>query len=400
MKSSADLRVLIDRIPFAEGNVGEEAILASLLQDLWACGIKDVAVLSNMPERTRQRHGDKIRVIPDKVSRWPLLPGEVSRADLLLWGGGHMLQDRSSRLYIPYVVKTLLLAKILGVLRGVYAPGMGPVLKASSKKLARLALKGSCLLTVRDNVSAQFLNSIGLEGKYQLTADPVFSLVTGQQPATSYQLPATTNQRPLIGFAPRRHFYRRGSWLPMNWQLAARQPNPLFERYLQEAAATLDMLVVKRRARIRLIPMDLGPNPRDDLVCHRLHRYMVHHDAAQVMDDDPTLDEFVRRLGELDLLISDRLHGIILGMRFGLPFIGLDSDGKIEHFAASLGLGEMVIRDREIDRDQLYRKAMDLLDRGQDLRTEILRHAIIQRDRAVTNRAALQRCLEEVARQA
>jgi len=35
-------------------------------------------------------------------------------------------------------------------------------------------------------------------------------------------------------------------------------------------------------------------------------------------------------------LISDRLHGIILGMRFGLPFIGVDSDGKIEHLATCI----------------------------------------------------------------
>jgi polysaccharide pyruvyl transferase WcaK-like protein len=402
MKSPADLSILIDRIPFAEGNLGEEAILTSLLQDLEACGVKDIAVLSNMPARTRQRHGDKVKVIPDRMRSWPALPGRISRSEALIWGGGHMLQDRSSLLYIPYVIKALLLARILGVPRGIYAPGMGPVKKGSSKTIARAALRRAALLTVRDNVSAQFLDSIGLEGDYIRTADPAFSLNTPwDNPADSPFNQSgwgrsDTERAPIIGFAPRRHFYRRGSWLPVSWQWAARQHNPLFDHYLQEAAAALDMLVVKRGAKIRLIPMDLGPNPRDDLICLRLRTYMVHAEAAEIQDDDPPLNEFMRRLSELDLLISDRLHGIILGMRFGLPFIGLDSDGKIEHLAVSLGLGRAVIPDREMDRDRLYRLALEMVDRGLELRTEILRHGLIMRDRAKQNRVELGHFLDNL----
>jgi polysaccharide pyruvyl transferase WcaK-like protein len=405
MKSPADLSILIDRIPFAEGNLGEEAILASLLQDLEAGGVKDITVLSNMPARTRQRHGVKVKVIPDRMRSWPALPGRISRADALIWGGGHMLQDRSSRLYIPYVIKSLLLARALGLPRGIYAPGMGPVKKNFSKTLARTALRRAALLTVRDTISAQFLDSIGLEGDYVRTADPAFSLTTPWDDISNSPLinggpggPATA-RAPIIGFAPRRHFYRRGSWLPVSWQLAAGQHNPLYNHYLQEAAAALDMLVVKRGAKIRLIPMDLGPNPRDDLVCMRLRTYMVHPEAAEIQDDDPPLFEFVRRLGELDLLISDRLHGIILGMRFGLPFIGMDSDGKIEHLAVSLGLGRAVIPDREMDRDRLFKLALEMLDRGAGVRTEILRHGIILRDRAKQNRVELARFLNNIARQ-
>ena len=112
MKPISKLQVLIDRIPYAEGNLGEEAILTSLIQDLNACGVKDILVLSNQPERTEARHGDRVRVIPDEPLGWLFRPLNVSHCDLMIWGGGHMLQDRSSQLYIPYVVKTLLLAKL------------------------------------------------------------------------------------------------------------------------------------------------------------------------------------------------------------------------------------------------------------------------------------------------
>ncbi|MBU1881318.1 polysaccharide pyruvyl transferase family protein, partial [bacterium] len=124
MADIKDLRVLIDRIPYAEGNLGEEAILASLLQDLRRIGVNKIAVLSNMPERTQQRHGSDIKVIADHKGMWWRLPEIVKAHDILVWGGGHMLQDRSSQLYIPYVTKNLMLARYFKKPRFIYAPGL------------------------------------------------------------------------------------------------------------------------------------------------------------------------------------------------------------------------------------------------------------------------------------
>ncbi len=394
MRPISELRVLIDRIPYADGNIGEEAILTALLQDLQACGVTDIFLSSNMPERTKGRHGKKIGIIADKPSRWPLLPLEVAKADLVIWGGGHMLQDRSSRLYIPYVIKMLLLAKVLGAPRFIYAPGMGPVRTRMGRILSRWALKGAAAITVRDEASARFLESLGLAGSFQRTADPAFSL------ETSFDQPASRkpDSPPIIGFAPRRHFYRKGSALPVSWQLAAQNPNPRFEHLLQESAAALDFLVEKYGARIHLLALDIGPNPRDDLICHRLRNYMVHGNSAQVLDDDPSLDEWVQRLANLDLLISARLHGIILGLRFGLPFIGIDSDGKIEHFAQSIGLGDFALRDTELNRDRLCDLAARAFSDRNRLKKDLLRQGMLRKDLAKVNRARLKECLERIAR--
>lgn len=394
MKRIADLRVLIDRIPFAEGNVGEEAILESLLQDLEACGVRHIAVLSNQPERTKARHGDKVGVIPDKPAQWPLLPLKVVKADLLIWGGGHMLQDRSSQLYIPYVVKTLLLARAFDIPRFIYAPGLGPVVNRFGQRFSRMALKDARVLAVRDAGSIDFLNAIGINTNVSLTADPGFSLRSAADQNTAAQ----TGESITIGFAPRRLFYRKGSMLPMKWQLAGKkQPNPRFEAFLEEAAAALDLLFEKTGARIQLIPMDIGPNPRDDLVCQRLRQDMVHGDAVEVLDDDPPLNEFVRRLGKLDLLISARLHGIILGLRFGLPFIGIDSDGKIATMAATIGRDDCVIRDVDFDKDRLVSLALTVIERKNELRQELLECGARLRANAEENRHLLRRCLSAIA---
>lgn len=187
--------------------------------------------------------------------------------------------------------------------------------------------------------------------------------------------------------------------MPVSWQLAAQEENPRFNSFLQESAAALDQLVERWRARVRLLPMDLGPNPRDDLICHRLRNYMVYQNSCEVLDDDPSLEEFVRRLSELDLLISARLHGIILGMRFGLPFIGIDSDGKIQHLAQSLGYGDYVVKDDECHRDRLVQLANQSLASRETLRQDLTRHHAVLRNRAEQNRLQLKLFLERIARE-
>jgi len=141
MRPLSELRILIDRIPCAEGNLGEEAILTALLQDLIACA-SVIFALAAYAGAHRKRHARAISVISDRALRWPLLPMEVSRADLVIWGGGHMLQDRSSRLYIPYVVKILLLAKCWARRDSFMRRGLGRF-KLEWRDVVPLALRGA-----------------------------------------------------------------------------------------------------------------------------------------------------------------------------------------------------------------------------------------------------------------
>jgi polysaccharide pyruvyl transferase WcaK-like protein len=139
-----------------------------------------------------------------------------------------MLQDRSSQLYIPYVTKTLILAKLFGIPRFIYAPGLGPVVNKFGKFLSKFALAGSKVLIVRDKESHGFLKEIRLRQSIEVTGDPGFSLKT-QYDEPSRQIA----DNPVIGFAPRRLFYRKGSWLPVSLQLSSQKMvNSRLERFL------------------------------------------------------------------------------------------------------------------------------------------------------------------------
>lgn len=394
MKRIEELSILIDRIPFAEGNIGEEAILASLIQDLMEIGIRHIDVLSNQPDRTRMRHGSNVHVIAEKSSQWWALPVTIRRYDLLIWGGGHMLQDRSSQLYIPNVVKTLLLARIRNLPRFIYAPGLGPVEDPPGKLLSKLALPKSHAIVVRDEGSKRLLETIGISDAIHLTADPAFKFKTEFDDL----VPKQHNDPPVIGIAPRRLFYRRGGMLPVKWQLSTGGTGSAqFDQFLAHLSSALDQLAKQRQALIKLIPMDIGPNPQDQMICKAIQDKIEHKQNVEIYDDDPTLSEFIHRLAGLDLLVSARLHGIILGLRYGLPFIGIDSDGKIPRLASLVDMEEYVIKDTEFDKDSFYTLAMNSLDNVDNIRTKL-----IDRNEKLTAKSKntshlLRKCLESIA---
>jgi len=99
---------------------------------------------------------------------------------------------------------------------------------------------------------------------------------------------------------------------------------------------------------------------------------MAFADQVEVLDDDPSLEQFIHRLADLDLLVSARLHGIILGLRYGLPFIGIESDQKILRLASHMEINDCVIRDVDFDKDSFYKMAASSISR-QEATREYLR---------------------------
>ena len=153
-------------------NAGDEAILCSIIDGLkQTIPSVEIIVLSGNPAETRQLYG--VRAI-SRVN-YPRLIIELSRADLLISGGGSLLQDVTGSLSIPYYLSIVAVAKLMKVPVMVFSQGVGPVQRSFSATLIRRILSGVQSLTVRDRQSAQLLTEIGLpEDSIKLTADPVF----------------------------------------------------------------------------------------------------------------------------------------------------------------------------------------------------------------------------------
>src|SRR5574341_1475992 len=178
------------------GNAGDEAVLAAMLAALRArLPQAAVVVLSGDPPRTRRLH------CVAAASRTFGALRAIAGADLVISGGGSLVQDITSARSALYYLGILGLATILARATMVYAQGIGPVRRWWIRALAGRIFNRVTLITVRDEDSGRLLGDLGVRGPTHLVADPALAL----SPAPIAQVEDLIAQRhaPRIGLALR-----------------------------------------------------------------------------------------------------------------------------------------------------------------------------------------------------
>lgn len=135
---------------YGAGNAGDEAMLAALIRGLRRCAsIKSITVISSDPRSTEEMHG------VCAVCRHDLRAVEraLAAADALIFGGGNILQDKTSTrslLYYAYIAH-------LGVKHACRVAfssnGIGPVKRKKNMRLVQSALLCADYVSMRESRS-------------------------------------------------------------------------------------------------------------------------------------------------------------------------------------------------------------------------------------------------------
>jgi len=297
---------------YGSKNAGDEAMLAAMLEVVTDLEPEiNITVISANPEDTRQRHGVK-------AVSWLSVPEVISAlrgADLLVSGGGSLLQNVTSGRSLYYYLGVIMLARLLGTPVMLYAQGIGPVYGSFARWLMKKIVGGVDLITVRDNGSLQELDSLKIHcPPREVTADPVLAihpvdLNIGRSILHKYQV---TGARPVIGISVR-------EW--RGWKH--------YKEVLAEAARQIEE---ELGARVVFLPMQYP----EDVQAAQMVKALKKSDAV-ILNDEYTTAELLSIVGNLDLLISVRLHALIFAGVMGVPMIGVSYDPKIERFLDSIG---------------------------------------------------------------
>ena len=294
------------------GNAGDEAMLAAMIEALSDLDPHlNIIVLSGNPEDTRRRHG----VAAVFRLNYPEIIGAMKKSDLLIIGGGSLLQDVTSDRSLYYYLSIVMLAKKLGKPVMLYGQGIGPVRGELAKGAVRIIGNMVDLITVRDEGSRDELKLLGItKPPVYVTADAVLAMhpVDKGIGRAILRKHGFEGVAPLIGFSVR-------EW--RDWR-----------QYKDVLARAADDMAAEFGARIVFLPMQWP----DDLGVARKIAARMKHQAA-ILDEEYTTSELLSLTGNLDVLIGIRLHALIFAAVMHVPLIGVSYDPKVDRFMETIG---------------------------------------------------------------
>ena len=302
-------------------NIGDESILRTLITSLRE-KIPDcsLTVLSHNPASTREKYGVEAveRMSPGAILR------AVRRCDMLISGGGSLLQDVTSSKSIHYYLFIIRLAKLLGKKVFIYSQGIGPIDHAFNRRATARALKKADGIVVRDERSAKLLEQIGLpQERIVITADPVIRM----------KRPDRTVGREILARAG----IKKDGRLTVGWAIREKNRDSTFVREITEC---IRWLRENYDAESVLIPFHYE---EDREVCSVIAERT--NGAAKCLSEKYLSEDMLSIIGNMDVLVGVRLHSMIYAAIMGVPIIGVSYDPKCTAFLNSVGLDSLSTRE-------------------------------------------------------
>jgi len=286
-------------------NTGDEAILQVMIDQIKEkIPYAKLTVLSYKARETTEKYNIKA------VSRnkYTDLIKAIKESDIVISGGGSILQDTTSARSLIYYLSIIYIAKKMGKKVMFYGNGFGPITKSFNKKLVKHIINKVDIITVRDEQSKEEMISLGIEKNIIVTADVTFSYKTlsGKQVEQILIDEEIDIDKKKIGISVR------------EWKNE--------EKYKDIIASVADYLIDKGYEVI-FIPMQ---HPRD---------YIISGEIAAMMERTPKIlekiyspKELISLMGRLYIMIGMRLHSLIFSTIAGTPILGIEYDAKIYNF--------------------------------------------------------------------
>lgn len=306
---------------YGSKNAGDEALLKSTIDLLNKAYDKpDITAITYSVKDTENTHGIK------GISRnkyMDIVKG-LMNSDILVGGGGSMLQNVTSNRSLYYYLAILMLAKLFGKKVVLLGNGLGPLKNSMAAKTTIKILKSLDHIVLRDEVSYEFLKNHDLENIH-LGNDLAFSLNIHKKSDT----------------VPRRVIINLRNWF-------------YEEKFLDTMVEFLEYLVINEYEVI-LLPFQKG---NDDKVLLKI-KDRVKKDSIKYLDD-LDIEDIILQISSGEVFIGMRLHGLIFSAILNKPFIALSYDPKVEVFSEKLGqicfndLNEITLKGLRDSFNELY----------------------------------------------
>lgn len=304
-------------------NFGDDAILYVLCENLKRMNA-EVCVLSSNPSKTSQEYS----VSSIKNFNVKAVINKIREADVLISGGGSLLQDVTSfksLLYYLFVIYTALFFKKDVV---IFAQGIGPLNNKISKLLVKFAIEKSKIVMVRDEKSLEMLNQWKIPAK--LVNDPVFSL----------NIPE----------------------VPKNFALGIQLRDfiTMSDLFLESLADSILKYFPNRKVELFIFQKSIDEN--------------VSKKFAQILKSKKSnieiefiyytsKNKIFKRIAQLDYMIAMRFHAVIASIMAGVKTSAINYDIKVEKLAQEASIPLISLKPERNDFQKIFTRQKSLSSR-------------------------------------
>lgn len=275
---------------YGADNFGDEAILEVLIQRLKK-DEADITVLSTNPDKTAKTHGVN-SIHSFKLGK---VMSALSKCDILVSGGGSLLQDATSVKSLFYYLWVIFMAQFYKKQVLIFAQGIGPINNKIGEFFTKKLLKNCRWISVRDDKSLFLLRGWGL--KPELVCDPLYDLeVAGSTPSNR------------VG-------------------IQLRSFKSLTEKLLITLANRVAIEFADKEIEIYSFQDSL-----DLEVCQHFEQLLlsVNPNLKTTVISGKTPKEIIKLIASLEYMIAMRFHAILIALKYGIKTLAINYDYKIE----------------------------------------------------------------------
>lgn len=281
------------------GNLGDEAILQVLVAKLKGNLDAQLIVLSARPEQTAAELGVAA------IDRWSLIAviKAMRRCRGCIFGGGGLLQNKTSTYSLLYYLAIILLGRFLRRPILLLGQGLGPINGLLSRILTSIVLRYAAPIGCRDEASIAFALQLKVAGRWE--GDLIF---LGNNPIVQSEI-------------------TRGKDIVL---AIAEPPSGVRSQFIEFLVDVADQFCRDQGGKTILLPF--FPAQDRVLACDIAARLNSPH--RLIVTTEPA--EALSVIAYAGVVISTRLHPLEFAALCGTPLIAIASDPKIANFIAEL----------------------------------------------------------------
>lgn len=278
-------------------NFGDEAIFYALSNHLKKNNFK-VSVLCTNTKETQKKYDVDTYYYKSPAA----ILNAIIKNDILISGGGSLLQNKTSNFSLFYYLFIILISKLLSKKVIIFAQGIEPIKGKINEFVFKNIIKSSDFVTVRDYRSKLYLEKLNI--KSHLVSDPIYSLLEEKN--------ISQNKEGLI--------------------VQLRATKQINNDFIKNLA-----FQISKNFKNRISVLSLQ-DTYDTEVCIQLIKELKLLGVESKLISNESISDTIESINNAEFMISTRLHGAIAAHALKTKIFTLNYDEKLKTLTDELNI--------------------------------------------------------------